>query len=346
MTGRLPRWLGFALALCAGAPDVAVADPGGKLVGAAGVTQFEGAAGGGLVPWALIGSYATEDEIGAAAFTTALVTGDYRLRATGVLVGFHDRVELSYARQRLTVGAGVTAAVATALARAFGAASPPQGPGAADLDVDVFGAKLRLAGDAVYAQDTWMPQLALGVQHKRHRDFDRGLRLPAVGATGVPALLGAADASGTDVYLAASKLLLGVPAGRNLLLDLNLRASRGNAFGLLGFGRRVVDPASGAPIDRRDDGWRLTVEGSAAIFLDEHWVLGGEWRGQANRLDRQPVLAALGDGRLARERTAWDLFVAWLPSKRIALTAAWVDLGRLPFDGAAAGPYLAAQVAF
>lgn len=328
------------------APQVLAQDrPGGKLLATPGVTQFEGAAGGGLVPWAVIGSYATDDEIGASAFATVLATDEYRLRTAGFLVGFNDRLELSYARQSLTVSADVTATVARALVGALGG-GPAVGPGAVELAVDVYGAKLRLAGDAIYAQDTWMPQLALGVQHKRHRDFARGTRLPVVGDVGIPALLGAADANGTDVYLTATKLLLGVPAGQNLLLNATVRATRGNAFGLLGFGRRVVDPVGGGVLDQRNDGWALTVEGSAALFVDEHWVVGGEWRTQANRLDRQPVLGVLGDAGLASERTAYDLFVAWLPSKRFAVTAAWVDIGRLPFDETAAGPYVSTQVSF
>jgi hypothetical protein len=343
---RAPALAACLLAACACIQVAQAQDrPGGKLLATPGITQFEGAAGGGLVPWATIGSYATEDEIGASAFATVLATDEYRLQVAGFLVGIHDRLELSYARQSLSVSSDVTATVARALVGALGG-GPAVGPGSVDIAMDVYGAKLRLAGDAIYAQDTWMPQVALGVQHKRHRDFDRGTRLPAVGDVGIPALLGAADANGTDVYLSATKLLLGVPAGRNLLLNATVRATRGNAFGLLGFGRRVVDPVGGGVIDRRDDGWAYTFEGSAALFVDEHWVLGGEWRTQANRLDRQPVLAVLGDGGLAREDTAWDLFVAWLPSKRFALTAAWVDVGRLPFDAQAAGPYISAQASF
>ena len=40
----------------------------GKLLATGGVSSFEGAAGGGLTPWALIGSYATADQIGATVF--------------------------------------------------------------------------------------------------------------------------------------------------------------------------------------------------------------------------------------------------------------------------------------
>jgi hemoglobin len=46
----------------------------------------------------------------------------------------------------------------------------------------------------------------------------------------------AKSATGTDVYLAASKLLFNQVAGRNLLLNGTLRATKANQTGLLGFG--------------------------------------------------------------------------------------------------------------
>lgn len=43
---------------------------GNKLLLTGGLSQVEGSAGGGLVPWAVIGGYGTRDEIGANAFYT------------------------------------------------------------------------------------------------------------------------------------------------------------------------------------------------------------------------------------------------------------------------------------
>ena len=54
-----------------------------------------------------------------------------------------------------------------------------------------------VAGDAVYDQDRLLPQIAVGVQYKRN---DQGAIVAAVGGK---------DDEGTDVYVAASKLLLG-----------------------------------------------------------------------------------------------------------------------------------------
>ena len=42
----------------------------GKLLATAGVTQIEGAGGGGLAPWAVITGYGTRDAIGANAHYT------------------------------------------------------------------------------------------------------------------------------------------------------------------------------------------------------------------------------------------------------------------------------------
>ncbi|MFY8134749.1 MAG: DUF3034 family protein, partial [Aquimonas sp.] len=60
---------------------------GGKLLLTGGVTQVEGAGGGGLTPWALIGGYGTRDQIGASAYYTRVGLDDYTLDSYGALVG-------------------------------------------------------------------------------------------------------------------------------------------------------------------------------------------------------------------------------------------------------------------
>ena len=55
-------------------PSNAYAD-GGRLLATGGVTQLEGAAGGGIVPWAVIGGYGTRDEIGATGFAPTSIRG-------------------------------------------------------------------------------------------------------------------------------------------------------------------------------------------------------------------------------------------------------------------------------
>ena len=102
-TFRIPVRSVLALAIAAAAtPAFAddTPDTGGKLLLTGGVSQVEGAAGGGLTPWALIGGYGTDDQFGGSAFITRVDVGDYHLDTIGALVGIHDRVEFSIARQR------------------------------------------------------------------------------------------------------------------------------------------------------------------------------------------------------------------------------------------------------
>lgn len=258
------------LAALALSPAVARAGDG-RLLATGGVTEVEGSAGGGLVPWAVLAGYGTRDEVGATAFRTRLDLPDYRLDAWGAAFTWHNRLELSVARDRFDLGT---------LGRAIGL------PGAA-LRQDVIGAKLRLAGDLVYGP--W-PQLAVGVQHKRLLDFT------------IPRLVGARRDRGTDVYLAASQVLLGTAGGYNLLWNVTLRSTAANQFGLLGFGG-----------DR--GGRRLVGEGSLAVLLDPHVAVGAEYRQKPDHLS------------FARESRAADLFVAWFPDKHVSLTAAYVALG-------------------
>ena len=71
----------------------------GKLLLTGGVSSIDGAAGGGLTPWATIGSNATDGEIGGSAYVTNVGTKDYGLNIYGVAVGFNDRFELSINQQ-------------------------------------------------------------------------------------------------------------------------------------------------------------------------------------------------------------------------------------------------------
>lgn len=181
-----------------------LASAGNKLLATSGVSQVEGAAGGGLSPWALIAGGGSRNEIGASAFATRVQTrGGYVLEAGGVALGLYDSVELSAARWR------------------FGLSDTVPGQ---SLAMDVFGLKWRVFGDAVFEADSPWPQIALGLQHKRN---NRML---------VPELLGAVRASDTEPYISFSKLWLGAAGGFNLLGNLTLRGTRANQMGLLGFG--------------------------------------------------------------------------------------------------------------
>lgn len=237
-----PRTACLALALAAASPTPLLAQSatGGKLVLTGGVTQIEGAAGGGLTPWALIGGYGARGQYGANATYTRVDVDDYSLDAWGVIAGFNDRVELSYARQVFdTEGVGAL----LGLGRGF------------QFEQDVYGAKLRLVGDAVLEQDSWLPQIALGVQHKRNRQGE------------VVRAVGARDDSGTDIYLSATKLFL----AQSLLVNGTLRHTEANQLGILGFGG---DRGSGS----------LQWEASVAYLLTRQIAVGAEYRSKPDQL--------------------------------------------------------------
>jgi hypothetical protein len=260
---------------------------GDRLEWTGAVTEIEGAAGGGLVPWALIAGLGTDTEVGGSAFATYVTTDDFSLRTGGLAVGIDDRVEVSIARQRFAAGSVV--------------------PGLT-LGQDIVGAKVRLLGDAVFAPDSLLPQIVIGAEYKRTLDFDQ-----------VPRAVGALSGADVEWYLAATKLYFAAVADRNVLLDLSVRRTRANQFGLLGFGG-----------DGSGYSWR--PEASAGIFLIDSVLLGGEYR------DKPDNLAAF------REQAAADAFLAWGPVKNFTLTAAWTDLGAIAGKADQRGLYVSVWV--
>ena len=151
-------WQSWAIAtLCLASPSTAWAGPifdSGKLLLTNGVTSIEGASGGGLSTWAVIAGRETERGIGLSAHVTLVELNDYGWESHGVAAGLWNRVEVSYARQNLD-----TRKVGAALGLGKGYM----------LNQDVIGAKLRVAGDVVYGPAS-LPQITLGVQHKRNLD--------------------------------------------------------------------------------------------------------------------------------------------------------------------------------
>ena len=134
----------------------------GKFLAAGGVIQLEGAGGGGITPWALITSYGTRDSWGANAHYTYVDTQDYSLGSYGVAVGIADRLELSLARQDFK-----------------GSLAPLD---QLRIKQDILGLKLKVAGDAVYEQDSLLPQIAIGIMYKRNKGIGG---LGALGVTDV-----------------------------------------------------------------------------------------------------------------------------------------------------------------
>ena len=213
----------------------------GKLLLTGGVSNVEGAGGGGIASWAMITGYETRDGIGGNAHATYINLPDYQFTAYGVAAGFYDRFELSYTRQAFdTQGTGAKLGLGSGFT----------------FHQDVVGAKLRVAGDAVYDQDSWLPQVSLGAQYKK---ADRGA---------VIGLLGGKRDSGIDWYVAATKLLL----GESLVLNGTVRATKANQTGLLGFG------------GPKNDGYQAQFEGSAALLLSRRFAIGAEYRTKPDNL--------------------------------------------------------------
>jgi Protein of unknown function (DUF3034) len=260
---------------------------GERLLATGGVTQIEGSGGGGLNPWALITGLETNSGIGASADCTYIRPQHFQLTSCGIAAGIEDRVELSYARQRFGLD--------------------DVAPGKA-IRQDTVGAKVRLYGDAVYDQDRWWPQVSLGLQYKHNRDYDF-----------IPKLIGARGGDGVDFYLAVTKVFLAGPFGRTWLLDGNVRATRANQFGILGYG------------GDRSNAYRFVGESSIAMFVTDWLVAGVEYRQKPDEL------------RAFREEDAKDVFVAWFPVKYVSLTAAYVDLGNIATHASQKGWYVALQ---
>lgn len=270
-------------------PSVAIA--GDRLLASGGVMQIEGAAGGGLTPWALISGYGTREQIGGTAFyTQAKTTGNFDMNLGGVSVGFNNRVEISYAQQH------------------FGLSDTVRGE---TIRMHTLGAKIRLFGDAVYDQDSWLPQVAAGVQYKKNEDYDF-----------VPKALGAEKSSGIDYYVSASKLYFAAFAGRNVLLNATLQATKANQFGLLGFG------------GDKSDSYKLQPAVSAAIMLTDNLLLGAEYRAKPDNLS------------VFEEDDAHDIFLAWFPSRYLGITAAYVDLGNIADKDNQRAWYLSGQLSY
>lgn len=302
-----PLRLAACAAVALGTSLAALADTG-KLLLTGGVSTVEGAAGGGISPWAVIGTNATAGQYGFSASASRLNTQDYDLTTWGAAVGINERFELSIAQQDLNAGAtyGVVSTVVPTI-------TPGQ-----HIKMDVFGAKLRLAGDAVLDSDTLMPQISVGLQYKNTSAGSYDAVIKALGA----------KTSGTDVYVAATKLFL----ANSLLVNATLRASEANQGGLLGFGAN------------NEQKYEVLPEFSVAYLLSKHWAVGAEYRRMSNNFQN-----SIAPGYLHADD--WqDIFVAWAPNKNFSLTAAYVNLGQVvpvaTSNHRQDGLYVSAQIAF
>lgn len=274
----------------------------GKLLLTAGFSSVEGAGGGGLTPWALITGYGSRDGWGANTYVTGIALRDFQFTSAGVGIGILDRFELSFSRQMLDATDGALDGIS--------------------VSQDVIGAKLRIFGDAVYAQDSWVPQVAIGAQAKRNRGIRDAARIGSPDLVSVTQL-GARDEDDVDYYASATKIWL----AQGLLVNATLRYTSANQFGLLGFGG-----------DRNDDA-SIRAEGTIAHLLQRKVAVGVEYRARGRNLGSDD------------ESAAWDAFIAWTPNRHVSIVAAYANIGSVaaPITGSSAdqdGAYLSAQVGF
>lgn len=256
----------------------------GKLLATSAVGPVEGGAGGGLIPWAVLTGYATQDEIGYSATMSEADVSDYSLSSHGLAVSAYDKVEVSFAQLRFENKVG-----------------------GVNIKQNVLGIKAKLYGDVVYG--TW-PQISLGIQHKT-------LLNPEIAQA-----LNASDGDGQDVYLSAAKVWLNGPLNRTVLVNTNIRYSKANQLGLLGYGTDTNDDAE------------LSLEFAAAVFLNRRLALGMEYRQKPDNIDG------------VTEDDWQDFFVAYFPSKSLSLTLAYLQLGEIAGFKDQNGTYFSIQGSF
>lgn len=254
---------------------------GSRVVATGGGTMIEGSAGGGIVPWAVINGYGSSGEWSATTMATGVYVDDFTLKVIGASLSFDNRFELSVARQTFDLDTM-----------------------GGELGQDIFGVKYKLAGELLY---TAMPQITLGAQYKRVDDFT------------IPQAVGARDDWGLDVYVAASKVFFDAIAGRNVLLNGTVRATKANQTGLLGFGTQA------------NHDYQFVLEASAAVLLTDNVALGIEYRQKPNEL------------AFAREDDWQDVFLAWFINKHLSVVTAYANLGSIAGFEEQRGWYLSVE---
>ena len=273
----------------------------GKLPLTAGFNDVDGVGGAGLVPWALISGYGTDVSYGANAHYTAVQLRDFRLQSYGVAVGALDRIEISAASDEFSSSGALNGL---------------------SVSQHVFGLKVRVLGDAVYDQDSWLPQTAVGLEYKKNTGISGAAGAGLTGLTSVTQL-GAGSESGIDWYVNATKVFL----AQSLLVDATLRYTNANQFGLLGFGGNRIEHRS------------VEFETTVAYILTRKIAVGAEYREMPHNLG------------VDDERAAWDMFVAWTLSRHVSVVGAFVSLGSIlgPVTHQSHdqnGAYLSLQVGF
>lgn len=309
----------------------------GKVLLTGGVGMIDGAGGGGITPWATITGYGTRDGINGGIRYTYASLPDYSLNALGVAFGFYDRLELSYSRQVLPTGQTFdTVGLVLDLLNGAGAGIEPFNT---TIKMDVYGAKLRLFGDAVYNSQSLIPQVAIGGFYKENKN---------------EALLKTLQANKTkdwEGYVAATKIFFPI----STLFNVTARYTSANQTGLTGFG-------GGDENDKE-----IRFEGSIAHLLNKRTAFGVEYAQHGDNLDGRSIALgangnidltpvtnllsglglSLGDTLTQLDESDWvDVFFAYAPTKNLSITAAYAMLGNITLTPDQHGFYLSLHATF
>jgi hypothetical protein len=310
----------------------------GKVLATPGVQMVDGASGGGITPWATITGYETRDGINGTLHFTYVNLPNYSLDSLGAAVGFYDRLELSYSYDILPTGSTFdTVGLLTGVLSGSGGNNAGIDAWNTTIKMQVFGAKVRLFGEAIYDSDNLIPQVSAGAFFK----YNHNKQLLET--------LGAAKNNGNEYYLAATKIFFPL----STLLNVTLRYSDANEDGLTGFG---------GPNGSKH---QIRPEVSLAYLLAKNTAVGGEWMKHGDNLGGQsvnlsglnlnsvtPILQTLGLGSTSTNLTQlhesnWeDFFMAYFFNKNLSATAAVGFLGNITLTPNQVGYYISMQASF
>ncbi len=283
----------------------------GGLLATGGVTSISGVAGGGINPFAMIAGYDTNDQVGATGFYTHLIAGSYTLNAGGAAVGLFNRVEVSVARQNFDLG---TPGASLGLGSNF------------NLSQNIFSAKVRLFGNAVYDQGNLIPVVSVGASY--HDNVTSAF--PGT-SEALPKAVGS-HLNGTTFYIVATKLFIDGLFGHYTLVSAGARLTNSNYGGLLGFGGTNT-------AGRFKSGYHAEPFFDVAYFPDRKVAVGYEFRAM-------PHFDVAGALNLNTTNNWQDAFVAYFPTKNLSITAAYAALGTIAGSKNSNGLYLSLTASF
>ena len=340
---KLRLWSCAAIFGAAAAMHSGLASAGyndGKVFLTGGVFTVDGAGGGGAVPWATITGYETRDGInGGIGYTYANLPA-LQLNVFGGAIGFYDRFELSYATHKLSLNLSNLDTVAL-LDEILGLGLGTD-PWNSTLQMDVYGAKLRLFGDAVYTSDSWIPQVAIGGLYKENTTGE------------LVRTLGANKTKDWEAYLAATKVFFPL----STLVNFTVRYTSANQIGLTGFGECS---AGGCTNDKE-----FRFEASIAHLLSKNTAIGFEYQQHGGNLDGKsvslaggglplegltdllgPLLPGVQTALTQEKESDWmDVFFAYAPNKNLSFVIAYLMLGNISVAQDQNGFYMSMHATF